>query len=88
MNIIAEIVEIRGEGHCSAGHKIGNKFIFTEKSFPPLCPWALGALMMPVMVLMHGGKFSWMNRLEDTYWCCPDPNNTVVFRLSTSNIIK
>ncbi|WP_027718067.1 TIGR04076 family protein [Desulfovirgula thermocuniculi] len=85
MKVLAEIVEIRGNGHCSVGYKIGERFVFSAERFPALCPWALGALMMPVIVLLHGGKFEWIEKLEDTYWCCPDPNNTVIFRLSSIN---
>lgn len=79
--VVAEIIEIRGSGHCSAGHHIGERFVFTKKRCPEICPWALGAILMPVMVLLNDGRFQWSQNNEPTYWCCPDPENTVVFRL-------
>lgn len=79
--VVAEIIEIRGNGHCSVGHQIGERFVFTKERSPMICPWALGAILMPVMVLLNDGQFQWAQRNEPTYWCCPDPENTVVFRL-------
>lgn len=79
--VIAEVVEVRGCGECSAGHKAGDRFIFTEHRTPALCQWALGALQAPVAVLLQGGKFSWAQAGEPTMWACPDPTDTVVFRL-------
>lgn len=79
--VIAEIIEIRGEGQCSAGHRVGERLVFTKEKTPPLCPWALGALLAPTAVLLNGGHFPWARPDEPTLWCCPDPGNTVVFRL-------
>jgi uncharacterized repeat protein (TIGR04076 family) len=79
--VVAEVVEVRGCGECSAGHKAGDRFVFTEHKTPAMCPWALGALQAPVAVLLNGGKFSWAEGGEPTHWGCPDPTATVVFRL-------
>lgn len=79
--VIAEITEARGKGQCTAGHKVGEKFIFTRERTPSLCPWALGALLAPAMVLLNGGHFEWAKAEEPTFWCCPDPDDTIVFRL-------
>ncbi|GEA14722.1 MAG: hypothetical protein PWR22_1589 [Moorella sp. (in: firmicutes)] len=78
--VIAEIIEVRG-GNCSAGHKVGEKFIFTRERAPELCPWALGALLPAAMVLLNNGNFYWAKEGEPTQWGCPDPNTTVVFSL-------
>jgi len=79
--VIAEIIEVRGSGGCSAGHRLGERFEFTRERTPALCPWALGALLAPAAVLLNGGRFNWAQTDEPTCWCCPDPENTVVFRL-------
>lgn len=79
--VIADIIEIRGGGRCTAGHRPGERFIFTAEKTPALCPWALGALLAPVAVLLNGGQFSWAKENEPTFWCCPDPDNNVVFKL-------
>ncbi|MGI9953144.1 TIGR04076 family protein [Moorellaceae bacterium AZ2] len=79
--VIAEITEVRGSGQCSAGHRVGERFVFTRERTPALCPWALGALLAPVAVLLNGGRFYWAEGDEPTSWCCPDPDTTVVFRL-------
>lgn len=79
--VIAEVVEVRGTGECSAGHKVGDRFVFTQHAPAGLCSWALGALLAPVAVLLNNGSFSWAPEGEPTTWCCPDPTETVVFRL-------
>lgn len=79
--VVAEIIEIRG-GQCSAGHRVGDKFVFTRTQTPNLCPWALAALLAPAMVLLNGGQFYWAKQDEPTRWCCPDPDTTVVFRVT------
>lgn len=79
--VVAEVTEVRGCGRCSAGHRAGDRFIFTAEKTPQMCPWALGALLAPAAVLLNGGRFSWAEPDEPTFWCCPDPTDTVVFRL-------
>lgn len=79
--VIAEVVEVRGTGECTAGHRVGDRFVFTEHAPAGLCHWALAALLSPVAVLLNGGNFSWAPHNEPTEWCCPDPTETVVFRL-------
>ncbi len=78
--VIAEIVEVRG-GRCSAGHEVGQVFVFTREKTPSLCPWAMGALLPAVAVLLNNGNFYWAGEGEPTRWGCPDPDTTVVFSL-------
>ncbi|MGB9885369.1 MAG: TIGR04076 family protein [Moorellales bacterium] len=80
--VVAEVLEVRGCGKCSAGHRPGERLEFTADRTPAMCPWALGALLAPVAVLLHGGSFPWAAEGQPTEWCCPDPTDTVVFRLS------
>ncbi|MBC7344635.1 MAG: TIGR04076 family protein [Clostridia bacterium] len=80
--VLAEVVEVRGSGECSAGHKVGDRLVFAESKAPAMCPWALGTLIAPVAVLLNGGRFPWAGPDEPTVWCCPDPADTVVFRLT------
>lgn len=81
IKVVAEVVEVKGTGECSAGHKPGDKFVFTEHMPAGLCRWAVGALAAPVSVLLNGGNFSWAPNGEPTRWGCPDPTETVVFEL-------
>lgn len=82
VKVMAEVVEVRGSNPCSAGHRPGERLVFTQDRSPSMCPWALGALQAPVAVLLGGGKFPWANDDEPTIWGCPDVTDTVVFRLS------
>lgn len=87
--VVAEIVTIEGNGKCSFGHKVGEKFIFDE--FGPdkkVCIYALSSLMPAVNVLLHDGKFPWLSEGEILYWGCPHPGTMykglgqVIFKLS------
>lgn len=80
--VVAEVIEVRGSGQCSAGHRVGDRFVFTVDRTPSMCPWAMGALLAPAAVLLNGGSFPWAGGGEPTEWCCPDPTDTVVFRLA------
>ncbi len=80
--VIAEVIEIRGEGKCSYGHQVGDKFEFTHLLPGGLCHFAYASLEMAVTALLFGGKFPWIRGDDPSTWSCPDPDRTVIFKLT------
>jgi uncharacterized repeat protein (TIGR04076 family) len=78
--IIGKIVEIRGKGKCSYGHKVGQSFDFSEMG-SPICQWAQNSIFPFFTVLKFGGKFPWSEDPDRLQIACPDPDNVVVFEL-------
>ncbi|MCP4580295.1 MAG: TIGR04076 family protein [candidate division Zixibacteria bacterium] len=75
-----EIKEIRGQGTCPSGHKIGEVFHMGDGK---LCPWATHTIMPFATALRFGGEVPWRDKDKDKIEIsCPDPDNVVVFRLS------
>jgi uncharacterized repeat protein (TIGR04076 family) len=74
-----DVVEIRGKGECSFGHKVGDK---TAIGQPNLCPWAEHTLLPFATGLRFGGLVPWKEHDKEIMEiCCPDPDNPVIFRL-------
>jgi uncharacterized repeat protein (TIGR04076 family) len=80
--VIAEVVEIRGEGKCTYGHRIGDRFEFTHLLPGGFCHFAYASLEPAISALLFGGKFPWVKEGEATTWSCPDPDRTVIFKLT------
>lgn len=80
--VIATIKEIRGEGSCPYGHKVGDVFEFGSYTPAGLCHFAYESLHSAVAVTLYGGKFPWAREGQPTTWGCPDPDRTVVFELA------
>lgn len=80
--VVAKIVDIRGEGKCSYGHKVGDTFEFTGYTPGGLCQFAYDSLRSAVAALLYGGSFPWMEDSNVTTWACPDPDRPVIFELT------
>lgn len=79
--VIATVKEIRGEGSCPFGHRVGDVFEFTEHTPPGLCHFAYESIHSAVAVTLYGGRYPWAKEGQPTTWGCPDPERTVVFEL-------
>ncbi len=79
--VVATIIEIRGEGKCSYGHKVGDSFEFTQFTPGGLCQFAYDALRPAVAALLYGGNFPWFENSDVSTWACPDPDRPVIFEL-------
>jgi len=86
--VIAMIVKITNKGKCLFGHKVGEKFVFTQMGCDkPMCTYAQQALMPAIQVLLHGGGFTWKRRKGALSWGCSHPGNLykgrgqVIFKL-------
>jgi uncharacterized repeat protein (TIGR04076 family) len=78
-SITVEIVEVRGEG-CEQGLKVGDKFEM-EENHSDFCNWAHNAIFPLIETLRFGGNFPWEKEEGTAFACCPDPYNTVVFKI-------
>ena len=75
-----EVIEVRGKG-CDYGLEVGD-ICRVDDNFCNICMYAATSIFPLVQALKFGGEF--VNE-EDPYSvtaCCPDPVNTVVFRIS------
>ena len=79
--VVAKIIEIRGEGTCSYGHQVGDKFEFDQFTPGGLCQFAADSLRSAVATLLYGGTFPWLNEGDISTWACPDPDRPVIFEL-------
>jgi len=86
--VVATIVKITNRGKCKFGHKVGEKFAFSQMGCDrPMCIYAQQALMPAVEVLLHGGKFPWKKRKGAVFWGCSHPGSLykdlgqVIFKL-------
>jgi len=79
--VMATIIEIRGDGICSYGHKVGDRFEFAGFTPGGLCQFAYDSLRSAVAALLYGGNFPWTVNSEVTTWACPDPERPVIFEL-------
>ncbi len=77
--VIARVISQKGT--CSAGHKVGDKFVIGQHTAPNLCSWAFYSLFPFAEVLQFGGSFPWESDKNKTAVACPDPENPVVFEL-------
>ena len=70
--VIATIIEIRGEGKCSYGHKVGDSFEFGQFT-PETVSACLRFFCVPVAAPFYGGYFPWL-RIVKFPPTCPDPD--------------
>jgi len=71
---------VKGKGICSLGLKKGDKFLFREEG-ADFCLWAQNAIFPFITAMRYGARFPWENNPDVAYACCPDPYNTVVFKI-------
>ena len=86
--VILEVKEVKGE--CAAGYKVGDKLVIEEPSIisnesSNVCLYALGALLPYLTALYRDTpEEDWINQIDELQ--CPDPINTVKFRISRQKI--
>ena len=82
MNEISlEIVKIFEKGECAHGHKVGDKFKYPD-DVGKLCQLAYNSISPYITTLRFDGSFPWSEDKDTTMFCCPDPNNPVVFKIT------
>ena len=78
--VIAKV--IKQEGHCAAGHTIGDEVIFDGTTVKgKICIHAMYSFLPKVFAMMHGAEFQWLEDSDVATHACPDAWNPVVFEI-------
>jgi uncharacterized repeat protein (TIGR04076 family) len=78
--IIARV--IRQEGHCVAGHQVGDEVVFEGQTIQgKICIHALYSFLPKVFALRYGAEFPWVENRDLATHACPDAGNPVVFEI-------
>lgn len=78
--VIARV--IRQEGHCAAGHSVGDEVVFDGLTVQgKVCLSALYSFLPKVFAMRYGAQFPWLKDKDVATHACPDPNNPVVFEI-------
>ncbi|MFX0066002.1 MAG: TIGR04076 family protein [Candidatus Hermodarchaeota archaeon] len=75
---------IRQEGHCVAGHKVGDKILISfEKNEikGKMCLHALYSILPKVFAMAYGATFPWLKDPDVSTHACPDASNPVVYEV-------
>lgn len=73
---------IRQEGHCAAGHKVGDEVVFDGTSVRgKICISALYSVLPKVFAMRYGACFPWLKDPDVATHACPDAHNAVVFEV-------
>ena len=76
-NIVAKV--IRQEGHCAAGHTVGDEVFFDGLSVQgKVCIHALYSFLPKVFAMRYGANFPWLDDSDVATHACPDAWNPVV----------
>ena len=78
--IVAQV--IRQEGHCGAGHQVGDQVVFDGLTVQgKMCIHALYSLLPKVFAMRYGAEFPWLADPDVATHACPDAWNPVVFEV-------
>lgn len=78
--IVARV--IRKEGHCQAGHEVGDQVVFDGETVQgKICISALYSLLPKVFAMRYGARFPWLDDPDVATHACPDAWNPVVFEI-------
>lgn len=78
--IVARVIS--QEGHCAAGHKVGDQVTFDGMTVDGLvCIHALYAFLPKVFAMRYGAQFPWLKDPDVATHACPDAYHPVVFEI-------
>jgi uncharacterized repeat protein (TIGR04076 family) len=73
---------IRQEGHCAAGHQVGDEIVFDGQTVQgKVCLSALYSFLPKVYAMRYGAQFPWLDDKDVSTHACPDAWNPVVFEI-------
>jgi uncharacterized repeat protein (TIGR04076 family) len=76
------VTVISQEGHCTAGHGVGDQVIFDGLHVRgKLCIHALYSMLPKVFAMRYGAEFPWLQDKDVATHACPDGFNPVVFEM-------
>ncbi|MCX7703390.1 MAG: TIGR04076 family protein [Planctomycetota bacterium] len=69
--VTIEVDSVSGE--CSAGHKVGDRWVTKSPEQPlAICPVALVSIWQKVYAMLLGADFWWSDEPDVAYFVCPD----------------
>ena len=78
--IVAKV--IRQEGHCAAGHQVGDEAAFDGQTVEgKVRISALYSFLPQVFAMRYGAEFPWLDDPDVATHACPDAQNPVVFEI-------
>ncbi len=77
--VVAKVIS--QEGHCGAGHKVGDEWVLSPKTPEGICMGAYFAMYPNAFVLISGASIPWREDPDVALVPCPDAKNPVVFEL-------
>ena len=78
--IVAQVIQ--QEGHCAAGHQVGDEVVFDGESVDgKICISALYSFLPKVYAMRYGAQFPWLDDPDVSTHACPDAWNPVVFEI-------
>ena len=78
--VIARVIQ--QEGHCVAGHCVGDEVVFDGDSVQGMiCIHALYSFLPKVFAMRYGAEFPWLEDPDVATHACPDAANPVVFEI-------
>ena len=79
-DIVAKV--IRQEGHCAAGHKVGDQVVFDGLTVQgKVCIHALYSFLPKVFAMRYGANFPWLDDPDVSTHASPDAWNPVIFEI-------
>lgn len=75
---------LKQEGHCTAGHKIGDEVLISfEKNEikGKVCLHALYSVLPKVYAMAYGAEFPWLEDPDVSTHACPDAWNPLVYEV-------
>jgi len=73
---------IRQEGHCAAGHQVGDEVVLNGLTVQgKICIHALYSFLPKVLAMMYGAEFPWLADKDVATHACPDARNPVVLEI-------
>jgi uncharacterized repeat protein (TIGR04076 family) len=79
--IIARVIRV--EGHCDAGHQVGDEVRFDGMTVQGrVCMHALYSFLPKVFAMRYGAEFPWLEDRDVSTSACPDATeNRVIFEI-------
>ena len=75
---------IKQEGHCVAGHEIGDEVLISferNEIDGKICLHALYSILPKIFAMAYGAEFPWLKDRDVSTHACPDAYNPVVYEV-------
>jgi uncharacterized repeat protein (TIGR04076 family) len=72
---------VRNNAPCHFGHKIGDEWVFDNRTPAGMCSSAYNAVYPMALVLLTGGSFPWQQDPDVMTVACPDPEVNNIFEI-------